>query len=263
MENSVNTQTLSDVFFNLVGLGPEEFAYASAVVLLAGLVRGFTGFGMSAIIVLALSMIFPPAQIVPMALIMEVAASARMLPPAWKDVDWPYSRALLVGGAIGVPLGVLLLVHLPVPVMRAGLSVFVLGMSALIWTGFRFEGRPGRRWGYGVGLFAGVANGAASFGGQPIALFLLSTPVKAASARATLIFMAIVSSGYGAGAAYINGLVDAQTAMRAAVFLIPMAIGIAFGEKRFHTSHPETYRRLALGLLMSLAIAGLVRTALG
>ena len=250
-------------FFELIGQTPEEFAYASAVVLVAGLVRGFTGFGMSAIIVLALSMIFPPAQIVPMALIMEVGASARMLPPAWKDVDWPYSRALLVGGAIGVPLGVMLLVHVPVPIMRAALSVFVLGMSALIWTGFRFKGRPGRRWGYSVGLFAGVANGAASFGGQPIALFLLSTPVSAVSARATIIFLAIVSSGYGAVAAYFNGLVDMQVAARAAVFLIPMGIGIAFGEKRFHGSRPETYRSVALGLLVSLAVIGLARTALG
>ncbi len=255
--------SFADDFFNLIGLAPQEFAYALAVVLVAGLVRGFTGFGMSAIIVMALSMIFPPAQIVPMALIMEVGASARMLPPAWKDVDWPYARTLLVGGAIGVPLGVLLLVHLPVSTMRAALSVFVLAMSSLIWTGFRFSGRPGKRWGYGVGLFAGVANGAASFGGQPIALFLLSTPVTAVSARATIIFLAIVSSGYGALAAYANGLVDSQTIVRVAVFLIPMAIGIAFGERRFHGAKPETYRRLALGLLMSLAIIGLVRTAFG
>ncbi|MDX9862717.1 MAG: sulfite exporter TauE/SafE family protein [Rhodospirillales bacterium] len=243
--------------------GPADAAYAVAAVLVAGLVRGFTGFGMSAVIVLALSMTLPPAEVVPMALLMEIAASAHMLPAAWKDVDWTYARGLLAGSAVGIPAGVALLVYVAPDPMRAVLSVFVLTMSGLILGGFRFRGRPGTRWGYGVGLVAGLANGAASFGGQPTALFLLSTPIAAAAARATLVFLAIVTSAYGAATAYFGGLLGPQELARAAVLLIPMAIGIAAGSRHFLKAAPETYRRFALGLLMALAAAGLIRAALG
>lgn len=242
---------------------PAMAAYAAVAVLVAGIVRGFTGFGMSAIIVLTLSMILPPAQVVPMALVMEIAASARMLPAAWRHVDWTYARGLLVGSAFGIPMGVALLVYVPPGPMRVVLSVFVLGMSALLLSGFRFRGRPGTRWGYGVGLVAGVANGAASFGGQPTALFLLSTPIEAATARATLIFLSIVTSAYGAVMAHLGGLLGPVVLGRGALLLVPMAIGIALGTRRFHGSRPETYRRAALGLLVALAGIGLLRAALG
>jgi hypothetical protein len=242
---------------------PTIAAYTVAAVLVAGLVRGFTGFGMSAVIVLALSMTLPPAEVVPVALVLEVAASARMLPAAWKDVDWTYARGLLAGGAVGIPVGVALLVYVAPDLMRVALSVFVLAMSGAILGGFRFRGRPGTRWGYGVGLVAGVANGAASFGGQPTALFLLSTPIAAAAARATLIFLAIVTSAYGALMAHVGGLLGGQELAHAALLVIPMAIGIAAGEKHFLKAAPETYRRAALGLLMTLAASGLIRAALG
>ena len=250
---------LADALFS----GPGGAAYAVAAVLVAGVVRGFTGFGMSAIIVLALSMILPPAQVVPMALVMEIAASAHMLPAAWRHVDWTYARGLLAGSALGIPLGVALLVYVPPDPMRMALSAFVLGMSALLLGGFRFHGRPGTRWGYGVGLVAGIANGAASFGGQPTALFLLSTPIAAAAARATLVFLAIVTSIYGAIMAHLGGLLGSAVLGRGALLLIPMAAGIALGSRRFDGAGPDPYRRSALGLLAALAVIGLARAALG
>jgi len=243
--------------------GPAVAAYAAAAVLLAGVVRGFTGFGMSAVIVLTLSMVLPPAEVVPMALAMEIAASAHMLPAAWRDVDWTYARGLLAGSAVGIPMGVALLVYVPADPMRVILSVFVVGMSALLIGGFRFRGRPDTRWGYSVGLFAGVANGAASFGGQPTALFLLSTPIKAAAARATLVFLAIVTSAYGAVMALLGGLLGPAVLARGALLLVPMAVGIGLGSRRFAGSRPETYRRAALGLLIALAGIGLLRAAFG
>ena len=46
-----------------------------ATVLMAGYVRGYGGFGFSMITVAALSLICPPAQVVPVVLLLEVAAS--------------------------------------------------------------------------------------------------------------------------------------------------------------------------------------------
>jgi uncharacterized protein len=245
------------------GLTLVELAIAILVVLIAGIVRGFSGFGMSAVIVLALSMIMAPAQVVPVAMLLEIVASLRMLPGSWRDVNWRLSAWLLVGSAVGTPIGAWLLLHLPVPVMRLALSVFVLIVCTILWRGFRLKGHPGAPWGLAVGVFSGTANGAASFGGQPNALFLLSAPIAAASVRATLVFIALITDIYGSAVYSLNGLLTAETLWRAALFLLPMAAGIAIGQKGFHTSKPETYRLVAIGLLTSLAIAGLIRTLVG
>jgi len=252
-----------DSLLSLLGLGAVEAGYAFAVVLIAGMVRGFSGFGMSAIMVLALALVLPPARVVPVAMLMEVAASLRMLPGTWRKVSWRLAGWLLLGSALGTPIGAYLLVHLPMPVMRTVLSIFVLAICTLLWRGFRLPGEPRPSWGLAVGLFSGTANGAASFGGQPNALFLLSTPLPPAAIRATLVFLAFCTDIYGTAIYEMNGLVDSEILWRAGLFLIPMAIGIAIGQRFFDAARPETFRRLAIALLTALALAGIVRTALG
>lgn len=252
-----------DSLLALIGLDIPAATFSFAVALVAGIVRGFAGFGMSAIIVLALALILPPAQVVPMVMVMEVMASLRMLPGVRREMNWKLAGYLLAGSAVGTPIGAYLLGHVPASVMRAGLSVFVLGMSLLLWRGFRLPGRPKPAWGLGVGLFSGTANGAASFGGQPNALFLLSTSVSTVTARATLVLIALFTDIYGTTVYQLNGLLNAEIIWRATLLLLPMAAGIMIGERYFRASKPESYRRFALVLLMTLAIAGLLRTAIG
>ncbi len=244
---------------SLAGLEAGQALYATAAVLVAGTVRGFAGFGMSAILVLALSMILPPAQVVPMVMLMEVAASQRMLPGVWREVNWRLAVWLLAGSALGTPIGAQLLANVPAPAMRIALSLFVLAMVVLLWRGFRLPGDPKPAWGLAAGLFSGTANGAASFGGQPNALFLLSTSADAATVRATLVVIALCTDLYGSAVFGMTGLLTFETLMRAALLLIPMAVGILIGERKFRAAQPQTYRRAALLLLTALSIAGLVR----
>jgi len=248
-----------EAFVALADLTPAQAAYAVAAVLVAGIVRGFAGFGMSAILVLALSLILPPVQVVPMVMLMEVAASQRMLGGVWREADWKLAAWLLAGSAVGTPLGVHLLASVPAPAMRVALSLFVLAMVVLLWRGFRLPGRPRPAWGLAAGLFSGTANGAASFGGQPNAVFLLSTSAGAATVRATLVVIALCTDLYGSTVFAVKGLLTFETLMRAAVLLLPMAVGIMVGERKFRAAQPQTYRRAALILLTALAVTGLAR----
>lgn len=248
-----------EALISLAELTPAQVAYAVAVVLIAGIVRGFAGFGMSAILVLALSFTLPPVQVVPMVMLMEVAASQRMLHGVWREVNWKLAAWLLVGSAMGTPLGAYLLASVPAPAMRIALSLFVLVMVVLLWRGFRLPGHPRPAWGLAAGLFSGTANGAASFGGQPNAVFLLSTSADAATVRATLVVIALFTDLYGSTVFALKGLLTFETLMRAAVFLLPMAVGILIGERKFRAAQQQTYRRAALLLLTALALTGLAR----
>jgi hypothetical protein len=54
-----------------------QLAYGMAVVLGAGVVRGFAGFGFSALTVAGMSLYFSPAQVVPAVFVLEVLAAFR------------------------------------------------------------------------------------------------------------------------------------------------------------------------------------------
>ena len=87
--------------------------YATICVFLAAMVRGYSGFGFSLLTVTALSLVLPPAEIVPSIFMLEVAASIHLLPGIWKDIHWRSIGPLLVGCLVGTPFGVWFLANVP------------------------------------------------------------------------------------------------------------------------------------------------------
>jgi uncharacterized membrane protein YfcA len=243
------------------GLSLAALTYALAAVFLAALVRGYSGFGLSALIVTSLALVVPPVEVVPLVMLLEVAASIGMIRRVWRDVAWPATGVLLAGACAGTPLGVLLLTALPADAMRVVISLLVLGASLALWFGLRFHALLGRGAVLGTGLVSGLANGSAAVGGLPLVLYFLSVSAGAAVVRATLIVYLLFLSGFGFGVAAWNGLVTFEVLLRGAIFCLPLAFGIALGSNRFLRSSPESFRRFALVLLMALSLLGLLRAA--
>ena len=245
--------------FSIAGLDGGGLAYALLVVFVAAVVRGYSGFGASAIMVTGLGLILPPAEVVPIALLLEIAASLGLLTQVWGTVAWRLVGWLSAGAVLGMPLGMALLARLPADPMRVVISVLVLGASLLIWFGYRFRGAPRRGHIFGTGTISGLANGVAAVGGLPVVLFLLSTATGAAVSRATLIVYLMLGDIYGTGVAAANDLVTGDVALRAALFAIPLVAGVAVGNRQFLKASPESFRRFTLLLLMALASLGLIR----
>ena len=245
------------------GLDAVTLGYAVAVVFVAAFVRGYSGFGSSALIITGLSLVLPPAEIVPIALLMEIAASIGLLPQIWKDVPWRMLGLLLAGAAVGMPAGFAMLAAFPVDVMRAVVGGLVLAASVLLWVGVRFRGDPRAPHILGTGLVSGLANGVAAVGGLPVVLFLLSSTAGVVMSRATLIVYLMVGDIYAVGVAGANDLMTIEVFQRSALFLAPLFLGVWLGNRHFLATSPDSFRRFALLLLMALSIAVLLRAALG
>ncbi len=148
-----------------------QLCLSGLLLFLASVVRGLTGFGFSAIIVTGLSFIMPPTQTVPLALLLEIAASIHLLPKAWKHIDWKLLIALGIGISFGTPLGMSLLAWLAPDLMRLVISTTVLIFALLILRGFTYNGPRNHLIHGGLGFFSGVCNGTAALGGLPIVTF--------------------------------------------------------------------------------------------
>jgi uncharacterized protein len=241
------------------GLSAATLSFSFVVVLLAAVVRGYSGFGFSALLVTSLSLVMPPAEVVPIALMLEVVASAYLLPKVWQDIDRPFVGWLFLGSLIALPLGVYLLSWLPTVPMRGVLYVICLMAALTIWRGFKMPDGHGRAHIFGAGLVSGVVNGATAMGGLMVVIFLLTGQMAAATMRASLIAYFLVLDIYGTAVIGAENLLTPDVLMRTGIFIPPLLVGNWLGHRKFIGSAPESFRRYTLILLMVLSGIGLLR----
>ena len=229
------------------------------VIVLGGAVRGFGGFGASMVWVIGLSLVLPPSSAIPTAFVLEVLASAQMLPGVWRDVDWRSLRWLLVGAVVGTPAGIWLLKVVPVAPMRVLLACAVLIAAVAMASRYRASSLPGPAVTTAVGGVSGVLNGAFGMGGPPAILMYFSSPAAVAAGRASLIVYFLGTDVWGTAAAAVGGLITAALLGQIAVLFPLSLIGVAIGSLLFKRTSSTNTQRYALWLLAVLSVALLVQ----
>lgn len=236
---------------------------ASAVAIaLAGIVRGLTGFGFSALAVSSMSLWLPPAQVVPPVLLLEVLASVRLLPSVWREIHWDWMRWLVIGNVVGIPLGVALLAGGDAHVVKAVIAGLVLVFAVALARAWRppwHDGRPARLF---TGIVSGLCNGLAAIGGLAAVVMLLSTAVAMAATRATLIGLFMFTDAYALAVAASQGLVGASTLKATAWLLPPTLIGVGLGSRWYARIDAARFRRYVIYLLIGLSLLGIGAGAL-
>src|SRR5262245_15613728 len=155
--------------------------------MLAGLVRGFSGFGAAMVFVPLASLVYDPKLVVVWLFVMDNVASLPLLPPAFREWRWREVLPLLVGGSIGAPLGVYLLVTTDVDALRWILCTAILITVGLMSAGVRFEGNLPWPGSVLVGSLSGIGGGAMGLSGPPVVLLWLNGTRSAATARANIV----------------------------------------------------------------------------
>ncbi len=242
-----------NIIINAVaGISPGALVFCAGAVFVAAVIRGFTGFGSSLMWVPSLSLVLPPVAVVPITFLLEAAASMHLLPSVWKQSDWPSLRRIWLGAAIGVPAGLYVLSVVPADVTRAAVALTVIGAAALLWWGVRlravFTGGQVTL----VGGAAGLLTGSVGIPGPPVFLYFLSAPVDIAVSRASIITYLLGAGVLGSIFATVQGLLGADSLVRAAL-LLPLVLGGNYlGAHAFGRADPERARRGALVVLMAV-----------
>jgi hypothetical protein len=229
--------------------------YAVTVILLAAIVRGFTGFGFSIISISALTLAVSPVEVIASIFLMEIAASLHLLPGVWREIRWRPVAILLAGAAIGTPLGVHLLASVPEPVMQIALASLVLVATSLIAGGFALERMPGPLATGATGLAGGLLNGAFGIGGPPFILFFFSSPAGAAAGRASLIALFLGVDVIGLAVQGAASLLTLDHLWRAAFLLPALLLGVTIGSRSFRNVDEGSFRKAVYGVLVLMASA--------
>ncbi len=162
----------------------------------AGVVRGFSGFGFSALTVAGLALFVPPASVVPAVLALEVLASVTLMRSALRDADRRWLAWLLAGNAVFIPVGLALLAWLPEVTMRLLVGALLLASAlGLLAAGERsWPATPALR--AATGAFSGLLNGVTASGGVAAALLMTAARVPPAALRGTMISFLLFAGAY-------------------------------------------------------------------
>lgn len=240
-----------------------EATFAALVLAVAAYIRGYSGFGFSAVLVAGMAFIVEPVAAVPLAIAFEVVASVVQGGSIRHEIRWRDFWILLAAAIVGNPVGVLILTTVDGDVLRAVTFVTLLTLSTALLVKRTARIAPTTALIFGVGTIAGVVNGATAMSGLVLVLAMSFISISPAEMRATLVAYFFASDLVVLVALLVRGDLNDELFWRVMLGLPLLATGIYVGSKAFRKASAESFRRVTLGLLVGISVVGLVRLGLG
>ncbi len=242
--------------------GLDGFSFAAIAVLVvtafvAGLARGFSGFG-SALIFMPLASAVIGAQIAsPLLLIVEMIAAASLVPGTMRIANRREVMLMAIGSLIGVPLGTLFLIHADPLAVRWLIVALIVPLLILMMAGWRYPRPPTAPMTTLVGALAGFFGGVAQVGGPPIVLYWLRDATAAAVIRASVILYFAVADIIILVSYLFGGLFTATVIGLVLAVGPAFALGLWLGAHAFGFASEATFRRVCYALIAASALVSL------
>ena len=234
-----------------------RFAVAIGIAALAGLVRGFTGFGSALIYVPLMSAVYGPRVAVPTILVIDTICALPWTIKAWRDANWRELWPVSVASTLAIPLGVMLLVYVDALILRWLICVLVAIALATLISGWRYHGKPTLLASLATGAASGLGGGSVQIAAPPLLLFWLGGQSRAVTIRAN-IMMCLQISGLISLVSYsVGGVLTTEVLSLSALIGVPFLLAVGLGASGFHRSSDTHYRRIAYVIIGAAALVSL------
>ena len=246
----------------LLALPISEIAVLAVICLIAGLVRGFSGFALSAMVMASGALIIAPVQLIPICWWLEITASLFMLRGGWQDANRKVAIGLAIGSTLGVPFGLALTMAIAPDLSKLVALGVIIALATLQLSRIKIPFLA-TNWGlYGSGWLAGIGTGLAGVGGMVVALYVLAQQAPPRQMRASLVLFLFLGSVTTMISLWSFGVMDETAVMRGLVMSFPAGLGVVMGKLLFVPKWEHLYKPFCLTLLIALASTGAIRLLL-
>ncbi len=223
----------------------------------AGLVRGFTGFGTALVFVPVAGIFLPPTTIVAAMAMTGMVSTFALIPRAWGQASRAEVGYLVLAALVTVPVGLLLLDWLDALTIRWLVAIIAGGTLCTLAAGWRFSGYVSRPGLLAIGALAGIVGGMTGMTGPVVILFYLAGQAAAQTVRAnTILFLAVLDFAI-AGNLFIRGSVGMDEVILAAALAVPYFTTTMIGQALFSPSRERIYRGLSYAVIGLAVVTGL------
>jgi uncharacterized membrane protein YfcA len=228
-----------------------------AAALIAGLVRGFAGFGSAMVFMPVAAQVLPPVSTLTALLVMDMIGPVPHLPRALKLAHRGDILRLLAGMVVALPLGLWLLVSLPVDLFRYGVSAVSMVMLVALAAGLRYRGALRRWMVYATGALGGFLGGTTGLSGPPVVLLYMASPHPAQTIRANLLLYLAGVVGVTLAMLGFSGRLEAQAVVLGLMLTLPFLGANLIGGRLFDPERERAYRAVAYVIIAVSALSGL------
>lgn len=241
----------------ITALATPGLFYIVATITVAGLVRGFTGFGTAMIFVPIAQQFLPMADVIFLMAATGIVSTVALFPAAWKQADKGEVSALALAATLTVPLGLWVMGQVD-PLVLRWLACGVIGITMLaVVTGWRWEGRLGWPGRIGIGASAGTVGGMTGLTGPVVIIFYLANARDVTKVRAnTIVFLALLDIVIVANL-LLAGLAHGPILWIALLLAGPYLVTTLIGKALFDPRHEKIYRIAAYSVIAMAVISGL------
>lgn len=229
--------------------------YVLAVILLASLLKGITGFGFALLSMPLLLFVYPVKFLIPVLTIFNLLTSILIVLTKKQKKQGLKAVILPLWGITGLIPGVLFLHEQSDRSLKifAGVMLSLLAFAFLF--GYRFKIRSPWRATMIAGLISGFLNGSISVGGPPLAFFLTSIKEDNEGFRMKFAWFSIATASSALIGYASTGLVTHET-FRVCIYMVPvLIIGTLVGKRLSKRIPVELFRKICI--LISL-ISGIM-----
>lgn len=234
-----------------------DFAFLCFAAVLAGVIRGFSGFGTALVFIPLAGIVLDPVSAVATIVLMDLLGPVPVLLRIRQDIEIGDLKRLVIGAAVAVPLGLFALTFMAPVVFRATASTLSLAMLVMLLAGWRLRSAlPG--WGVSlVGAAAGFLGGVAGIPGPPVIFAYFATTKPARVIRANISAFLYCFDWLVVAVLALSLQLTPALVVSGLALSVPNMVGNLMGAALFRPERERLFRGVAYVMAVVAALAGL------
>ncbi|MEO6607095.1 MAG: sulfite exporter TauE/SafE family protein [Aestuariivirga sp.] len=225
--------------------------------LVAGLSRGFSGFGAALIFVPLAGALIGPRLAAPLLAVIDGIFASYLIPSAFRLGNKSDVALMFAGALVGVPAGTFILTHYEPLVLRWLIAGMATAMLVLLASGWRYHGKPHKAATVVVGAISGLFSGIAQIGGPPVVSYWMGTNADMQTLRANIILFFAATTVITVVTYFTGGLLTVEV-LKFSLFAGPAyGIGTVVGSRIFRMASPQVFRTVSLVLIAFAVLTSL------
>jgi uncharacterized membrane protein YfcA len=237
--------------------GVGAWAAVAAIVSVAAVAQGVSGFGFSLISIPLLALVVPVKAAIVGGAMLGLVQSGLVVARDHHHVEWRSAAVLVTAALAGMPVGLLVITRVREEPLQVAIAVTVLVFTGLLWRRVRLPtgSLPAE---VGVGFTSGMLSTSTGMSGPPLVIALQARSVPPSAFRATLATVFVGGSAISLLLFWARGLVTADSLRVAEAGLPGLVVGILVGELAFRRVDHGRFRGIVLLLLVVSAVLALI-----
>ena len=226
-------------------------------VIVAGLVRGFAGFGSAMIIMPVASSVLSPVAAIVFLTITELVGPLPNLPAAIRDGSRGDIVRLAIGATLALPFGIWSLSLMSPDLFGWVVSALVLGLLAALMLGWRYNGEMTPALVTATGGVGGFLSGSTGVAGPPVIMLYMASRLPASVIRANFLMYLMMIDLLMIAAFWTLGLMQIAPVIVGVLLWLPYTLANIAGALLFRPGSERAFRVVAYAIIAVSAVLGL------